>query len=148
MKIYVAGSFKNAEKIRNVAQRLREAGLTCYVFCDRGTETNTLSETLRVQHDTSLLKPNTALQLPIVRKIGCVNFEALKTCQAAIMILPCGNSAHIEAGYMVGRGLPMWIYGPMTRGEFDAMYVMAKGVFDEHEFKELVDEVIHYTIHG
>ena len=144
MKIYVAGSFKHAGKIRLIAQRLREAGLQCYVFCDEDELTNELSNSLRRNYDTALLKPNTALRLEIVQTIGTLNLASLKDCDAAVVVLPSGKSAHMEAGFMAGKGRPVWIYGPMTRGEFDAMYVMARGVYDEHEFNELVNDINNY----
>jgi len=145
MKIYVAGSFANAEKIRMIAHRLREAGLTCYVFCDKGEPTEALSRQLRQNYDTSLLKPNTALRMDTVRAIGKLNMTALDECDGAVVVLPSGKSAHMEAGYMIGKGRPVWIYGPMTRGEFDAMYVMVNGIYDEHEFKELVEQIAAYN---
>jgi len=144
MKIYVAGSFNNADKIRMVAQRLREAGISCYVFCDKGEVTEALSVKLRRDFDVTLLKPNTALRSDVVQMIGKLNLAALKECDAVVVVLPSGKSAHMEAGFMAGRDRPVWIYGPMTRGEFDAMYVMARGVYDEHEFKELVDDILNF----
>lgn len=144
MKVYVAGSFKNKAKIRVLAQRLREAGLSCYVFCDKDEATNTLSEELRRYIELDLLKPNTALKLPIVQEIGRMNQVQLDLCDAVVLVLPCGKSAHMEAGVMIGRNLPVWIYGPMPRGEFDAMYVMARAVFDEHEFSELLASIKEY----
>lgn len=145
MKLYIAGSFRNAAKIRIFAQRLREEGLGCYVFCDRDETTNTLSEELRDTYDLAILKPNTALRLDIVRQIGELNAAALKKCDAAIVVLPSGKSAHLEAGYMIGRGKPVWVYGPMPRGDFDAMYVMTKGLYDEHEYQELVKDIFAYN---
>lgn len=144
MKVYVAGSFKNAVKIRLFAQRLREAGLHCYVFCDENERTNLLSEELRNKYDITLCKPNTALRVPIIYDIGQINLDMLKIYDAVIVVLPCGKSAHLEAGYMAGSGRPVWIYGPMVRGEFDAMYVMAKGVYDENEFDKLIADVRAY----
>lgn len=40
------------------------------------------------------------------------DFEALDTCDGLILVLPCGRSAHLEAGYVIGQGKPSLIYKP------------------------------------
>ena len=49
--------------------------------------------------------------------------EWADTC---VMLLPCGRSAHLEAGYMKGRGKRLIIfYANNAREEPDLMYLLA-----------------------
>lgn len=51
--------------------------------------------------------------------------EWADTC---VLLMPCGRSAHIEAGYMKGRGKRLIVYYPTTdRNGFepDLMYLLA-----------------------
>ena len=138
MKIYVAGSMKNRDAIREVGEQLREHGFSCYVFCDAIEAAYAYSMQLRNQHDMSMLTPDLALTLPVVQAIFECNMRELEASDVVLVVLPCGRSAHLEAGWAVGRGKVAMIYGPMVRGEFDAMYGMASGVFSVNEFDKLV----------
>lgn len=44
--------------------------------------------------------------------------DALNAAAALVLILPCGNSAHFEFGYMAGKGKPCAVFMP----RHDAMY--------------------------
>ena len=44
---------------------------------------------------------------------------------AVLLVLPAGRSAHLEAGYAVGRGKKLIVYGDFPTGEFDVMYGFA-----------------------
>lgn len=59
------------------------------------------------------------------------NFEIDKTaldwCDICIMCLPCGKSAHLEAGYAKGKGKKLIIYSfeKFKKGDIDVMYGFA-----------------------
>jgi nucleoside 2-deoxyribosyltransferase len=42
-----------------------------------------------------------------------------------VLVLPCGRSAHIEAGYMAGRGKPVWVLA-VEPCEPELMYKLCK----------------------
>ena len=51
------------------------------------------------------------------------NFKALNSCQGLILLLPAGNSSHLEAGYTQSRDIPTCIYAPgLFRAEL--MYLL------------------------
>ena len=50
---------------------------------------------------------------------------------AVIMLLPCGKSAHLEAGYAKGHGKKLYIIGEFPKGEFDVMYGFADRLYRE-----------------
>ncbi len=54
--------------------------------------------------------------------------EALQACTACVLVLPSGRSAHLEGGYVVGLGRPLFVYIPdVIRVEPELMYKLAAG---------------------
>jgi hypothetical protein len=43
-------------------------------------------------------------QHPLARALFDKDMNALRSCDACVMVLPCGRSAHLELGYAVGAG--------------------------------------------
>jgi nucleoside 2-deoxyribosyltransferase len=43
-------------------------------------------------------------QHPLARTLFDKDMNALRGCDACVMVLPCGRSAHLELGYAVGAG--------------------------------------------
>ncbi len=52
------------------------------------------------------------------------DFNALMNCDVCLLVLPCGRSAHLEAGYAKGTGKKLIIYIPFY-DEPELMYKMA-----------------------
>ncbi len=48
---------------------------------------------------------------------------------ACVLVLPCGRSAHLEAGYFAGAGKPLLIL--LADGEPELMYKMASEIYTE-----------------
>ncbi len=143
MKIYVAGSFKNLAVCRLVGKVLRQNGFDdVYVFCDADVETFSYSMKLRETDEYKSFTPKSALENSIVQEIYKMNMAHLMKSDAVIMLLPCGNSAHMEAGWIKGAdGGKLLIYGPMIEGQFDAMYGMADGVYESDQLMEMVNHL-------
>ena len=55
------------------------------------------------------------------------DFDAMLAADACVMVLPCGRSANLEAGWFVGKGKPLHIIA-LEREEPDLMYKMATGL--------------------
>jgi len=141
IRIYLAGSFSNTTKIRFIGSHLRQRGFEVYCFCDEDEETYRLSIVLREELNVPDLTPKSALDYTIIQKIGRLNWHKLIEADVVVVVLPSGRSAHLEAGYMKGKDGRFFVYGPMVKGEFDAMYVMANGIFDEPDFEQLCDAI-------
>lgn len=45
-----------------------------------------------------------ALQHPIAQEGFMRDFEAMERADCCVLVLPCGRSAHLEMGWMVGQG--------------------------------------------
>ena len=67
-----------------------------------------------------------------------LDMAALEAATAGVLVLPCGRSAHLEAGHMIGAGKPVAIYcrrSRCERHEPELMYRMAELVIG---YKELL----------
>lgn len=141
MNIYLAGSFSHKAYIRRLAEKIRFYEHAVYCFCDEHEETNELSVKVRTDGLAKTFTAQSALQNSTVKRIGNLNWEQLSAAEIVIVALPCGKSAHLEAGWAKGKDKLIYVYGFLTPGDWDAMYVMADGVYDEHEFGEMMDAI-------
>ena len=63
---------------------------------------------------------------PEARRGFVRDMDALAEAEAVVMLMPCGQSAHLEAGWAKGAGKPLAIVIPSReRWEPDLMYAMA-----------------------
>lgn len=141
LRVYIAGSFRNAVLCREAGAILRDAGFSTYVFCDEGSEAFKHSTAIREKNLINSFTPMSALQNEHIQTIYDLNMTELSQADVVVLILPCGKSAHMEAGWIKGVEGRLIIYGDMLKGEFDAMYGMADLVtnnFDEvaHKLNE------------
>lgn len=133
LRVYIAGSFKQREICVEAGRRIRDAGVYCYVFCDDGSDAFFLSMKLRKGNLIDGFTPMSAVQHNIVQNIYIANMQELSCADVVVLMLPCGKSAHMEAGYIKGVEGKLIIYGEMIKGEFDAMYCMADLVTDNFQ---------------
>jgi len=139
MRIYLAGSFNEMYHCRKLAVQLRVAGHEVFCFCDEDTQTYKLSMRVRNGTEAKDFTPQTALKNIDVYNIGYADWREIDKSDLVIIALPCGKSAHLEGGYAKGKGKKVCVFGPMIKGEWDCMYVMADRVFDIPEFEPMVD---------
>lgn len=57
------------------------------------------------------------------------DWQAMEWADVGVLFLPCGRSAHLEAGYFVGAGKKLYILLSPEKQEPELMYKMATGVF-------------------
>lgn len=146
VKIYIASSWKNAEMAFSTAIYLRKRNFVVDVFCDNTTGRYVFhwSEML-ISPDKSISKLNAITFLEDKRSQRAFKEDKkwLDWCDACVLVLPAGNSAHLEAGYIKGQSKELIIYAPLgfPQGEFDVMYGFADLMTDEIEkvIKELKD---------
>ena len=55
------------------------------------------------------------------------DIEAMLSCDACVLVLPCGRSAHTEAGWFAGKGKKVIAYIP-TQQEPELMYKLFSAV--------------------
>ena len=130
-KIYVASSRRNSEQPA-VVKALRGAGHEVYDFHNPAPGENGFAWSAL---DPDWLKWNLRQYVHNVRKpLADKGFkfdrDALHWCDTCVLVLPCGRSAHLEAGYAAGRkftrrlrslrrpsDIPSDLKAPFTLGE-------------------------------
>lgn len=127
MKVYVASSWRNDYQ-PDVIRGLRDLGHEVYDFRnpapgDYGfhwSEIDSRWESWSVQEYID------GLMHPLAETGFAKDFAALEWAEVCILVLPCGRSAHLEAGYFVGAGKPLLIL--VERIEPELMYKMADSI--------------------
>lgn len=127
-KIYVASSWRN-EYYPEVVRALRKAGHEVYDFRnppsgDPGFKWGCIDanymEWTPQQYREQLMHPKAVKQFQN-------DIEAMDWCDACVLVLPCGRSAHTEAGWLAGRGKKVVAYIP-TKQEPELMYKLFDSV--------------------
>ena len=112
MKIYAASSWKNKHQPR-VVEALRTDGHEVYDF--RTAAAFSWCQIDKNWRDWSVADYMEHLWHPRSTEGFRSDFDRVKQCQGAVLILPCGLSAGIEAGYIHGSGKPVVVYVPEIR---------------------------------
>jgi hypothetical protein len=68
-----------------------------------------------------------ALAHPLARVGFASDFAALRWAEVGVLLLPCGRSAHLEAGYFAGAGKPLYVL-LAEHQEPELMYGLATGL--------------------
>ena len=110
LKIYVASSWRNIEQPGIVAM-LRSLGYEVYDFRNpphgRGgfawsdIDPNWKSWTADAYRE--------ALMSPIAEDGFRSDMDGMEWADACVLVLPCGRSAHLEAGWFAGKGKPCFV---------------------------------------
>lgn len=123
MMIYLASSWRNAYQAATLAA-LRAAGHEVYDF--KNPEPGNTGFSWK-QCDPDLMSDLTAERMrrvlahPVARSGFGFDYRAVEWADACVLLLPSGNSAHLEAGWIGGRGKPVVVCAPEIR-EPELMY--------------------------
>lgn len=128
LRIYLASSWRNPYQPSVLAQ-LRADGHEVYDFRNPGPSNKGFA--------WSEIDPNwqawaakdyvRLLNHPLAEKGFANDFNAMKWCDVIVLLLPCGRSAHLEAGWGCGAGKGVFV---LTRDgeEPELMAKMATGI--------------------
>lgn len=136
MKVYVASSWRNVMQTA-VVRLLQKAGHEVYDFRKaregyRSVPTGDMTDHgfrwSDIDVDWKLWKASELrerLEHPIAVEGFNRDMLALTAAHCCVLVLPCGRSAHLEAGFAVGAGKPVIIYNPdAIQLEPELMYKM------------------------
>lgn len=152
-RIYISSSWKNEHQPALVA-KLREQGHKVYDFRhpegrnDRNVwEGVTADLHLNTAYQQGILTPDDYDRLLTDK---CVldrfndHFNAMSDADTCVLLLPCGRSSHVEAGYMAGAGKRVYVYDTSTHVTPELMYLTFDGYFhyEEDLLKALNDPII------
>ena len=142
MKIYVASSWRNTY-FPDVVTALRKAGHDVYDFRNppgggNGFRWSDISEDWM---EWSPEEYRDQLSHPKAEKQFANDIEAMRSCDGCVLLLPCGRSAHTEAGWFAGQGKPVFLLIP-ERQEPELMYKLFHSVSCSVE--EVIDAIQHF----
>jgi hypothetical protein len=126
VKIYVASSWRNDYQ-PEVVRELREAGHEVYDFKNpkEGDHGFHWKDVALDRNDQGLCLPEDlqrALTHPVAVAGFTSDFDAMKWADACVLVLPCGRSAHLEAGWMAGANKLTLVLAPPGPIEPELMY--------------------------
>ena len=128
--IYLIGSLRNPE-VPKVAQALRAAGHE--VFDDwfsAGPEADDWWQRYETERGHSYLE---ALDGYPTWHTFNYDLYHLNRMDVGVLVTPAGKSAHLEFGYMIGRGKRGYVLLDKIPDRWDAMLRFANGVYDDLE---------------
>ena len=113
LKIYVASSWKNTY-YPEVVQALRDAGHEVYDFRNPPTGEPGFHWTDVDPNcmDWTPAEYQANLSHPLAERQFNNDIEAMTACDVCVLVLPCGRSAHTEAGWFAGQGKKVFAYIP------------------------------------
>lgn len=133
-RIYLASSWRNGFHKETLAS-LREWGHGVYDFKGRdamagGGPVATAFSWSEIDPEWQTWKPSVYRERVTTHQRAASGFlgdlRGMEWADTCVLLLPCGRSAHIEAGYMKGRGKRLVIhYVSDQREEPDLMYLLA-----------------------
>lgn len=107
-RIYMASSWRNA-RLDAVATALRQAGHEVYDFRTANPPANFNWAMVSPGADwanpvLSAKEQQEALRHPIAQTAFGNDRDGLQWADTGVLVLPCGKSAHLEAGYLLAQG--------------------------------------------
>jgi len=130
MKIYVASSWRN-EQQQEVVKVLRNAGHEVYDFKNpsdgvAGFSWSEIDPNWEQWTNEEYLK---ALSHPNAQHGFNRDYDAMIDADACVLVMPCGRSAHSEAGWMQGQDKPVVVLIE-KKAEPELMYKLFDAVVD------------------
>jgi hypothetical protein len=123
-RIYVASSWRNAE-YPSVVEAIRGAGHELYDFRNpprgAGFGWEQLDGGWLSWSIPDYLK---ALRHPVAQQGFASDKGALDWCDTLVLVMPCGRSAHLEAGYASGQGKTVIVLLREDKFEPELMYLL------------------------
>jgi len=138
--IYLIGSLKNRKKIIDLANRLRKLGFE--VFDDwiaPGPDADDYWRDYEKRRGSSYKQ---ALKNYAATHIFEFDKYHIDRSDIGVLYMPAGKSAHLELGYIIGRGKPCFVLFDEEPERWDVMYQFATAVCFSYD--ELVKELKKY----
>ncbi len=123
-RVYLASSWRNPGQPAAL-HILRRCGLEVYDFRNpapgqKGFAWSDIDPDWKSWSPDELIA---ALEHERAREGYGLDWDAMRWADAGVLLMPCGRSAHLEAGYFVGAGKPLHVI--LSDGEPELMYRMA-----------------------
>jgi hypothetical protein len=133
---FIAGRTRNIPKVLEVCEAIESIGKTYYCFAKNEHSHEKAGFDLHA-HPDNLADDyeKRALESDSIRVIFNDDLDGLKSADNFIIVLPAGNSSHIEAGIAYGLGKKCYAIGEYEKT--DSLYLIFDKIFsDINEMKE------------
>ena len=127
LRIYTASSWRNPYYNDVVSMLRMEFEVYDFRTVANAFQWTQIDDGWQLWHTDEFKK---ALHNPIAVKGFDADFEGMKHAHVAVLVLPCGRSAHWEAGWFTGKGKPVYVYIP-EKIEPELTYSLAKGIYSD-----------------
>lgn len=147
-KIYVASSWRN-EHQQTLVNELRLLGYDVYDFKhpqgEAGFKWSNIDENWQ---DWTMEQYREKLKNDYAQFGFNRDFDAMKAADVCVLCLPCGRSAHLEAGWMKGAGKRVIAYiHPGDKIEPELMYSLLDGIaLNIQEVEAMIDKIKYIDI--
>ena len=137
-KLYIIGSLRN-EYIPELDKAIRKECPNIDPFCEWYGAGKTADDSFKEYHKGIGRTYREALRSASGRHIFNFDKYHLDNSDGAILVFPAGKSCHLEAGYMVGTGKP--VYALFPEGEPDDRFELMMQFLTEifYSERELLD---------
>ena len=108
--------FRNRKQCDLLFEKLKVKGKTCYNFCDTPADPQNPEASAEKQMKAFESVENFQND-DFFKKVFKKDLDGLKNAKNVIMLLPAGNSVHIEAGIAYGMGKPLILIGKPEKPE-------------------------------
>jgi len=142
-KIYIASSWKNKTWVIDLAEELEKLGFEVDAFCRSSDKRYAFhwSELVDNEDDLKYYDAIEMLADGRTKRAYREDKKWLDWANVVVMLMPCGRSSHLEAGYAVGQGKRLYIYGEFIKGEFDVMYGFADGLYRTEQIGDMAEAI-------
>lgn len=134
LQVYLAGSLRNP-RVPIIAMDLRAAGYD--VMDDWYAAGATADDSWQAYETARGHSYEEALRGRAAQNTFLFDKAHLDLSDLLIAVLPCGKSAHLEMGYFVGQGKPVFILQEGVQGRFEIMPNFVTKVFNSLEELQL-----------
>jgi nucleoside 2-deoxyribosyltransferase len=129
-RIYLASSWRNTHQPQ-VLEALRADGHEVYDFRNPAPGNAGFAWT-EIDRDWPTWSPEAFASLVTTHPVAAAGFAldkaALDWCDTCVIVLPCGRSAHLEAGYAAGQGKQVVVLLHADKFEPELMYLLCDGI--------------------
>jgi hypothetical protein len=133
VKIYLAGSARNAENFHLVKRRLEDAGHEVHDWTT-GPAAYTWEEVGVADTDHCSVEEMQAASKEIPLLAGLeADYDALEDASAFVLLLPAGADAHMEFGLVADFQIPLYILTLTGHLRASQFYAIADGIFGNVE---------------
>lgn len=144
-RIYVSSSWRNETEQQKLVNTLRQHGHKVYDFTrPKGVLEKSVWDVLNINADACDYEEYlNAINNDDVIKRFTSHRDAMLCADTCVMLLPCGRSSHVEAGFMAGMNKRVIVYNPQKVWVPELMYSLFDyGTSDMDDLLEAIAEPI------